>query len=449
MKKALLVFVFLLITVSLNAQWQFVGGVTAAGTFPSVAVVNATTVYIAGGPNGVPKIYKSTNGGVQFTDVVTTGITLELYCIWAKDVNTIFVGDGGASGGAGGNAKVYMTTNGGTNWTNILSTGGTAGFINGIVFSRTNPNFGIAQSDPPTGTTGPYWVAVSTNAGANWTVTNPTSSGAASAQNSIMVIDPLFYGFGLNAAPVRIGLTTNGGTSWAYIPTTGAVSTAGFTSGFAFSSDKTYGLVAGSTTGNTISRSTNGGTTWASQTIPSTVTGGYCNIRWVPGTSVCYVVNSSTTASQCYKSTNNGSTWTTLTVPSGIVSITNFELVYTGGTVYAYAAAADGSVLKLVDVITGVENGSTNVASSYRLEQNYPNPFNPETTIDYYLPKASFVSLKVYDILGNNVATLVSENKVEGNHSTAFDASRLSSGVYTYVINAGGFTQSKRMMLVK
>ena len=86
---------------------------------------------------------------------------------------------------------------------------------------------------------------------------------------------------------------------------------------------------------------------------------------------------------------------------------------------------------------------------SYALQQNYPNPFNPATTISYSLPQSSMVSVVVYNLMGQKVATLVNEVKTAGEHSINFDASDLSSGVYIYQIKAGTFTQSKKLTLIK
>ena len=85
----------------------------------------------------------------------------------------------------------------------------------------------------------------------------------------------------------------------------------------------------------------------------------------------------------------------------------------------------------------------------YTLEQNYPNPFNPSTTIRYQIPKDGMVTLKVYDILGAEVATLVNEEKVAGRHEVNFNASSLASGVYIYRLNANDYVSVKKMVLLK
>ena len=89
------------------------------------------------------------------------------------------------------------------------------------------------------------------------------------------------------------------------------------------------------------------------------------------------------------------------------------------------------------------------VISTYDLFQNYPNPFNPTTTIKYQIPKSGNVTLKVYDILGAEVATVVNEEKIAGKYEANFNASSLSSGVYLYKLQANEFVSVKKMVVVK
>jgi hypothetical protein len=90
-----------------------------------------------------------------------------------------------------------------------------------------------------------------------------------------------------------------------------------------------------------------------------------------------------------------------------------------------------------------------NVISNYSLSQNYPNPFNPVTTISYQIPADGFVTLKVYDILGKEVASLVNEQKTSGRYNVQFDGSSLSSGIYFYKISSEGYVETKKLMLMK
>ncbi len=92
---------------------------------------------------------------------------------------------------------------------------------------------------------------------------------------------------------------------------------------------------------------------------------------------------------------------------------------------------------------------SLNPAYEFSLEQNYPNPFNPTTTLNYQLPESGFVTLKVYDIIGKEIATLVNEQKNQGKYSVNFDASKLASGVYIYRIRVNDYVSSKKMILLK
>ncbi len=102
------------------------------------------------------------------------------------------------------------------------------------------------------------------------------------------------------------------------------------------------------------------------------------------------------------------------------------------------------------DLVTSVEQlpGET-IPKVYRLEQNYPNPFNPTTTIRFALPKRSHVTLRLYDLLGRGVGTLVDEELEGGEYKVLFDARGLPSGVYIYRLVAEGFVETRKLMLLK
>lgn len=100
--------------------------------------------------------------------------------------------------------------------------------------------------------------------------------------------------------------------------------------------------------------------------------------------------------------------------------------------------------------ITNIENDKEKVLShGYRLFQNYPNPFNPATTIEYSTPEAGFITIKLYSILGKELATLVEGIKEPGNHKVIFDAGKLKSGIYFYRLQAGSYNETKKLILIK
>jgi hypothetical protein len=116
-------------------------------------------------------------------------------------------------------------------------------------------------------------------------------------------------------------------------------------------------------------------------------------------------------------------------------------------------ANSDGwaAIITSDTTITSVreDNENSGVPSTFQLHQNYPNPFNPTTNIRFQITRFSDATLKVYDILGREVATLVNEQLTPGSYETTFDGARLSSGVYFYRLQAGGFVQTKKLVLQK
>lgn len=131
-----------------------------------------------------------------------------------------------------------------------------------------------------------------------------------------------------------------------------------------------------------------------------------------------------------------------------------FELNWPATTAFTTVGLqAKDSVLKFFskNQITGIveEFKEKGLSRELKLFQNYPNPFNPTTKIDFAIPQSSFVNLKVYDILGREVATLVYEQKPAGSYDVKFNAAALSSGIYFYKIQAGSFVETKKMILLK
>lgn len=136
----------------------------------------------------------------------------------------------------------------------------------------------------------------------------------------------------------------------------------------------------------------------------------------------------------------------------GTISFTDNDLI-SGVTYYYLISAEDNSGnVTITPVVQGGITSVTNsaeVPSAFLLKQNYPNPFNPVTTIEFNLPVDLTISLKVFDLLGNEVAEISKGNYSAGSYSIKFDASRLASGVYFYTLKAGSFADTKKLLLMK
>ena len=104
--------------------------------------------------------------------------------------------------------------------------------------------------------------------------------------------------------------------------------------------------------------------------------------------------------------------------------------------------------MKFEDIITSVQS-NTNIPSEYKLNQNYPNPFNPITTISFNMPVSGNTGITVYNSLGERVAILVDGFVSAGSHSVTFDAGSLPGGVYYYKLQAGKYSQTRKMVLIK
>ncbi len=148
------------------------------------------------------------------------------------------------------------------------------------------------------------------------------------------------------------------------------------------------------------------------------------------------------------KSSDDGIPWGKQRSPTslslyGIAAYTGLEF---------FAVGLEGTLLRTTDggeVITGIDPAAEREPAEYLLRQNYPNPFNPSTMITYELPRASIVTLNVYDVPGREVTALVNKRDDAGMHEVKFDASGLSSGIYVYRLKADDFIQSRKMLLVR
>jgi photosystem II stability/assembly factor-like uncharacterized protein len=422
-------------------QWVLAGSVPQPGLQPTISVVNGNDVWIAGGPAGTPKVYRTTNGGMNWLEVPISGPTVELNCLWAISPTNVFTGEGG---NLSGGARMFNTTDAGQTWTAVLQTNPNQGYFNGIIFSKKNGNrgYGIALAER---------IYKTSNYGFNWFMQQSGVNGVSNAHNSLFVIDFDFYGFGMNNGAARIRITTNAGAGWNNY----TVNLLGdYTSGISFYDNKLMGLSATSISMPFISKTLDGGITWTPIDIGPGVTGN-CFIKWIPESPIVYILGLN---GGIKRSLDNGQTWAITPIPPGVTDVYHFDFErQNNNEIYGYAVARNGTVIKLLDsiiIITGNFSKHSEIPDEFKLEQNYPNPFNPFTKIKYSIPNTAVgkvhVNLSVFNIIGENVSTLVDEEQGSGEYELEFNGNNLASGMYFYRFVAGDeFTDVKRMMLVK
>ncbi|MGE5499525.1 MAG: YCF48-related protein [Syntrophothermus sp.] len=144
-----------------------------------------------------------------------------------------------------------------------------------------------------------------------------------------------------------------------------------------------------------------------------------------------------------YYTNDYGSNFSIVATPEGFIPI---SLCYTGGSFYL--GGKDGSVLTSKPVKTGIKSDEAK-PMFFNLMQNYPNPFNPVTNISYSIAQKGNVTLKVYNIIGKEIATLVSEEKAAGNYTVRFNSAGIPSGIYFYTLTSGSYSETKKLILLK
>ncbi len=196
-----------------------------------------------------------------------------------------------------------------------------------------------------------------------------------------------------------------------------------------------------------ILRTTDGGKTWIDSTNPANITA--CSLReiYMLNSKIGWFTGTNNGPSFIAKTTDGGNTWMDETPKDEYLGFESIDIVndsigYLVGDEGRYYTTNDGG-------ITGIYIDNENSVHQFLLSQNYPNPFNPTTTIQYSVPKESFVIIKVYNVLGKEIATLVSGRKPIGNYSVDFNSGNISSGTYFYRLISGTYTATKKMVILK
>jgi photosystem II stability/assembly factor-like uncharacterized protein len=229
--------------------------------------------------------------------------------------------------------------------------------------------------------------------------------------------------------------TSDSGKTWQFNDSLTTVGTA------VFFTDTLHGYIVGSNPPifqGMIKVTHDGGKNWVTNYLPCT---------WL--NDIVFTDDSSGWAVGDYgfiwHTTDRGTNWNR--VESGTTSHLYRIFFFENGS-KGYILGADSTLLKYSKTV-GVKEQQPFLATSFKLYQNYPNPFNPTTTIGYRITRSGKISLKVFDVLGREVATLVDEEQSEGVYTQRFEAPHLSSGVYFYRLRTPGVNETKKMLIAK
>ena len=425
---ALLAGILSLFSSGSNAQWVETGGPSIGGTVQALVFIGAN---LFAGTNG--GVFVTSDGGTTWADA-SSGLTNGVVHALAVSGANLF---------AGTNGGVFVTNNGGTSWA-AISSGLTSPYIKSLAVSSN----GIGGTNLFAGTDG-GGVCLSTNNGTSWTAVNSglTSGGIYSLAVSPDASGNLYAGTGGG-----VFLSTNNGASW--VAVNSGLPSPPFSVVYSLVFSPASGVIgqmnlfAGTFGG--VFLSTNNGTSWApaNSGLPPTI---YVRSLVIPDSSGNLFAGTEGTG--VFLSTNNGASWTA--VNSGLTNTYGYTFAISDEILFL---GTEGSIVwrrPLSEMITSVETSPGYLPTHFSLGQNYPNPFNPSTTILYELPERSFVTLKIYNILGQEVATLVNGIEEPGSKQARFNGNNFSSGVYFYrlmTVGVGKNGQSvavKKMMLIK
>jgi hypothetical protein len=311
---------------------------------------------------------------------------------------------------SGAMGKLYKSVNFGANWTELIGAAPTAATLNCTIYAKGDTIIAGWKSNAK--------ITKSIDGGTTWT--NSTLHEGVSKK--IVELNGAFY------IRTYAGIHKSTDLCETFTTLTGAPV-----------SSKDGALIASNNIlicglrDSTIHISNDAGTTW---TLNATTYEPYC-YEVING-----VLYQGTFDRKVFKSTDNGTTWINLT-GTGITSDGVKSFAIFKGNLYASASYT------LFRTSIPASINEQIISFDFTLQQNYPNPFNPTTKIQYAIPSAQFVTLKIYDLLGCEIITLVNEHKQAGNYVVNFNGENLPSGIYFYSLQTGGLHQTKQMLIVK
>ncbi len=409
----------LVMTISLFAQW-IPTDTTNIGITGNIAM-HGNTIFQYGSNNGY-RIFRSSNGGISWENISAKAPTTfgNIYS-FGGELFGVYLGN------------VYVSTNNGDSWT-LRSTVTVTG--NGALWALTsNGSLLYAISNRKS-------FFVSTNSGTNWDeiiINDP---------RNMVLVNFASGGGKLAAVFANVGalISTNNGSTWSEKnPIAGGISGVysfnNIIFGFSFGGG-IYKIGASDTGWIPVN---NGIPDNGLYQIPKSMYG-YGNTLYA---GVWGLFSSQT---RIFSSINNGASWDTLSTVGLLLNnttLTPWFLAANQSNVFVYCYGTKIHGVYTLARTTNVENISPKMPESFSLEQNYPNPFNPSTSIRFSINASAFTSLKVYDIVGRETATLVNEILKAGSYEAKFDASRVPSGIYLYSLQAGQKSETKKMILIK
>jgi len=404
---------------SCNYTW-FQQNSGTASQFTSVKAVNELVCW-AGGAGAL--VRRTTDGGVTWLNAnpnpgVVAGMSNSIDAI---DGNTAWLTSTNS-----GSTFIYKTTNGGALWQQVFSSTQTRIF--GL--KMTSASNGFAFGDPVSDV---WQLLLTTNGGLNWQL----SPNAPPTQSNIETCLPGSFQVSMPNIWWGTSITT------VYRSTNSGVS---FTSHDANVSGIYILAIHYNSTGTgfsasiSMSRSTNGGVSYSSLPAPGAgnieaIQGEGENFWYIRGTGI-------------YRSSNTGNTWEQVHTAAQTLMHMDFPDGLTGCQM-GWAVGFGGGIYKMTGSLVGTGNNQNEIPISYMLKQNYPNPFNPETVIEFSIPQAGFTKLNVYNLLGNEIAELVSGELSAGNYSVNFNEANVAGGVYFYTLSSGSYSSTKKMVIIK
>lgn len=407
MNRILILFTTLLLYNTVFAQYWTPQTSPTTSNINSAWAVSDQVCWMSGAGN---VIIRTTNGGTVWYHAEGNLTAVDAYDIFALDMNRAWIG--------GGDGLIYRTTNGGVNWSFVVPTP-TNPFIDYVYLFDSTLGFALGDC-----VNSQWRFYITTNGGVSWTLGANTPSGGQTESgfnNGVSVVDTGNIYWTSNADKIYHGGLRGPISSSAEPIGTGIISFLNINTGIITSGTGAYWT-------------TNGGSNWN----PSS---GITSIAWglSHGSSKFWLI----TSDKIYVSTDNGMNFNSqYTLNSAGVCISMFN------NQDGWAGASSGHIYRYHED-SGIKKLDNDIPRTFSLSQNYPNPFNPATTIDFSLPRASNIRLKIYDVLGNEVMNVINEFKPAGNYAVNVNCSNLTSGVYFYTLTAGEYKVTKKMLLIK